>query len=121
MPGRLKGRSGRLSRTRPALLGSRIRETRMIAEGEIESRKGFSPLPIFEFDGIPSASVQTKHFCGVVGPSQDTFSAGVRPVGGQDGGQNSAREIHVAIFTCAAHSRPCRWEPSSIPDLAKPI
>ncbi len=44
-------------------------------------------LPVFKFDGIPSASVHNKQSCRVPSPPQATFRADVRPLGGQGGGQ----------------------------------
>jgi hypothetical protein len=79
----------------------RERENRRLAGGEggIWTPEGLSSLPVFEFEGIMSTIVHTKQSRTLVSPPECVFFASVRPLGGQSGGQNSAREMHSVIDT----------------------
>jgi hypothetical protein len=46
-----------------------------------------------------SASVHTKQSRTLVSPPECVFFASMHPLGGQGGGQNSAREMHGVIYT----------------------
>jgi hypothetical protein len=54
--------------------------------GGIRTHERLSSLPIFKFDRIMSAIVQTKQSRTVVNPPQSIFRADVRPLSGQSGG-----------------------------------
>jgi hypothetical protein len=58
-----------------------------------------SSRPVLEFGGVMSASVQTKQSRTLVSPPECVFFASMHPLGGQSGGQNSAREMHGVIYT----------------------
>ena|SRR5208337_3935962 len=50
----------------------------------------FSSLLVFKLDGMQSATVHTEQSCTLVSPPWRIFRAGIRPLGGQGGGQVSA-------------------------------
>lgn len=74
-------------------------------KGYIKKRGKDSWTLVFKFDRIQSTSVQTKQSRAVVSLPQSIFPGDVRPLGGQSGGQNSARADARRYPRSCRHSR----------------